>query len=147
MRCTPRRRRAPLLLLIGLTLAAPVPADVSLELKVKAAFLFNFARFVVWPASKFVNYHSPIYLCVVEPDPLGAVLEESVRGKIIDNRPVEVRRSAHVEDLLDCHVAYVGGDDSLKTATLLARLGSAGVMTVHEAGRPLAYGVARLIHP
>src|ERR1700722_13419516 len=78
-------------------LAAPAPAgEVRLEYEVKAAFLFNFLKFVEWPPSPG---GTPWVICVLGHDPFGDVLDETVRGKIVNGRRVEVRRYSRISDV------------------------------------------------
>lgn len=55
----------------ALVIANLAEADSELELCVKAAFLFNFARFATWPLAIFSSDQSSIYLCVLDANPLG----------------------------------------------------------------------------
>lgn len=137
------RRFARAALAAALVIAIPARADSDLELRVKAAFLFNFARFATWPPAKLSSSQSSIYLCVLDPSPLGDALEDTVQGKSIDTHPVEVRRVKVVDELRACHIAYVGGGDAQKLEALLGHLAGAGVLSVHEADRALKSGVAR----
>jgi hypothetical protein len=65
-------------------------ASPPVEYQVKAAFLFNFAKFVRWPAEVFLNETTPLTLCVFGHDPFGGALDEIVRGEVINNREVLV---------------------------------------------------------
>jgi len=84
-----------------LSLAAATPtraqANPSVEYQVKAAFLFNFAKFVDWPPGAFQSEKAPITLCVFRHDPFGGALDEIIRGKTINNREVLARRIIRVE--------------------------------------------------
>ncbi|HUP91817.1 MAG TPA: YfiR family protein [Solimonas sp.] len=143
-----RRRRAVAALLCGalaLAAGAPVQAADDLELKVKAAFLFNFAKFVVWPEQKFESAQAPVELCVAEPDPLGPALDDAVRGKKIESRPLAVRRVPwRLAEMKSCHLLYVAARDERMPAGLLDELAAAGVMVVHESGEAIPGGVVRL---
>src|ERR1700733_12085803 len=73
-------------LLLGVFLALGASAQAMGEYQVKAAFLYNFARFVQWPAVAFNNDKEPVRICVLGKDPFGGVLEEAVRGKKVSGR-------------------------------------------------------------
>src|ERR1051325_6362323 len=66
-------------------------SSVADEYPVKAAFLFNFAKFVEWPAVTFKNPEDPITICVLGQNPFGTALEDVVRNKTVANRPFVVR--------------------------------------------------------
>src|SRR3569623_778666 len=57
------------------------------EYEVKAAFIYNFARFAEWPASAFKHPDDPIQLCLWGDDSFGDILEETVRDKTVAQHP------------------------------------------------------------
>lgn len=132
--------------LLALLLALPMTAaaeEPDFQSQVKAAFLFNFAKFVNWPAAKFADALAPLEICVLESEPLSAVLEATLRGKSVDQHPLAVRRSARVEDLRSCHLFYTSVQDAVALNTSFAKLAGSAVMTVHESAQTLPGGVAR----
>jgi hypothetical protein len=64
------------------------------EYQVKAAFLYNFAKFVAWPPGTFVNSNDPIGICIVGQNPFGSTLEIMVQDKKVGDRAFVVRRLA-----------------------------------------------------
>lgn len=137
-------------LLLGLLAAAllllPPPAaaaETSLELKVKAAFLYNFVRFVSWPPEHSPGAGKPYVLCAVDAAEFAETLAETVGDKLVEGHGLRVLALRGGDDLERCHVAYVGGSDP---ATVQAQLRSAdgqGVLTVHEAVTAVDGGVVR----
>jgi hypothetical protein len=131
-----------LLLLVGYTAGLPGTALSSLaaetaplEYKVKAAFLYNFAKFVEWPAAKFPQPTSPFIIGVVGEDPFGNTLDETVKGKTINGRTIQIRRFASGEDLRQCHLLFVSRSLKDPLDTTLAGLKSESVLTVGETGQ------------
>lgn len=120
-------------------------ADTNFEYKVKAAFLFNFARFVTWPAYKFETPESPIDICVLGSDPFDGVLDDTVRDKSINGRPLRVRRALRPDELRRCHVVFSGETDPARLQALLGALAGHAVLTVHEADDTQAGGVVRFL--
>lgn len=121
---------------------AAAPAD-ELELKVKAAFLFNFAKFTAWPPAKTAAPEAPLYLCVQGAASMSEVLQETVRGRAVGGHPIEVLQAARAEELRRCHIVYVGAQDDAQIATELTALASHGVLTVHEGAFAQPAGVIR----
>jgi hypothetical protein len=95
-------------LFLSLTLAATVwPAaaqDVTLEYRVKAAYLYNFVKFVDWPAAARTG---PLTLCVAGRNPFGDVLADTIRGESIDGRPLATRVVADADP--SCPVVFIPG--------------------------------------
>jgi hypothetical protein len=96
------RRLAPIVLLIAAAQLAPSAQDVSKEYRVKAAFLYNFVKFVEWPTRQAPG---AIVICVAGRNPFGNVLSDTVRGETIDGRSLDARVLLEPEDR--CHVIFI----------------------------------------
>jgi YfiR/HmsC-like len=137
---------AALLLALAAGAAARVAhaaAQDELELKVKAAFLFNFAKFTTWPPTKLAGADAPLLLCVQGAGPMAAVLQDTVRGRSVGGHAIEVVQAARAEELRRCHVVYVGAAEDPQIEKELAALATYGVLTVHEASITQPGGVIR----
>src|ERR1041385_4584869 len=69
-----------LLLIAGLN-AGTFPAgarDEFPEYQLKAAFLYNFAKFVNWPTNSFADARAPLAIAVLGTDPFGPLLKDTV---------------------------------------------------------------------
>lgn len=128
----PRCHRAALILFLALFPSRSLAAPPAKEYDVKAVFLFNFAQFVEWPDSAFANKHSPLVLGVLGDDPFGASLDEAVRGKSVDSRPMEVRRFRDVEEAKDCNILFVSASEMTRLRSVLEALKADDVLTVGE---------------
>jgi hypothetical protein len=100
------------------------------EYEVKAAFLYNFARFVKWPTAAFREDGS-FRLCILGPDPFGPVLEETVEGETSHGRPVEVARVGRVDDATACQILFVSRQKHVDSHTF-DRLRTEPVLIVGE---------------
>ena len=118
-------------------LSLPVAAAGPSEYEVKAAFLFNFSKFVEWPEKAFAGPGSPIAICVLGENPFGTLLEDAVRGKQVNGRDLEVR---DVTSAAGCHVVFVGAAESARDAEVFARLADQPVLTVSDAETAAARG-------
>jgi hypothetical protein len=79
-----------------------VAQDIPLEYRVKAAYLFNFLKYVEWPDGAVTG---PFTICVAGRNPFGAVLAETVNGERIGERTVMARVVAEPDPA--CHVLFV----------------------------------------
>jgi hypothetical protein len=121
-------------------------AQTAAEADVKAAFLFNFARFVTWPADD-LHAGSSLLVCVAGDPGVAQALETLVKDRAIDGHGVNVRRLG--TEVLDgaCHVLYVGGLDAVRSLRLAQTLTGGAVLTVSDADHFAERGgVAQLIH-
>ncbi|HTP43671.1 MAG TPA: YfiR family protein [Candidatus Acidoferrum sp.] len=103
------------------------------EYQVKAAFLFNFAKFVEWPLGTFTGPTQTFDICVYGPDPFGPVLEKELLGKSVGDRRVALGRAMRVEDLAGCRVIFVGAWGREPVGELFRRLKDHAILLVGEA--------------
>ena len=104
----------------------------QLEYRVKAAFLYNFARFVDWPPEHSAGPDEPIVLAVLGEDPFGAILDDTVRGKTINQKPFTVRRFRSLEELEPCHVLFISRSESRRLPEILRALEYHSTLTVSD---------------
>jgi uncharacterized protein DUF4154 len=103
----------------------------EIEYKVKAAFLFNFAKFTQWPATKFTAGEPLVIGCLSDPEFID-VLEATVANKTVRSRPIVVKRVIGADDLSGIHMLFVGRTKDDKGAALLSRAHEMHVLTVGE---------------
>jgi hypothetical protein len=100
------------------------------EYQVKAAFLFNFARFVEWPQDA-VATSDAFRICIVGDDPFGRLLDQAVLGKTVQDRRVEIVRPDDV-GAVRCHIAFFASSGGPALPRMLTSLGGRGILTVGE---------------
>ncbi len=102
------------------------------EYQVKAAFLYNFANFVTWPAEAFSDSAAPLTIGILGPNPFGEALEQIVDGEYVDGRAIVVVQSDTVAELMTCQMLYVSLTDRQQLDRLLKRLEGKSILTVGE---------------
>jgi len=120
-----------LLCLAGRGLAQDAP-DTLPEYVIKAGFLFNFAKYVDWPASAFPQADSPIQIGIVGKDPFGADLEKTLKNKTVKNRTFTVVHFAEPGDIRSCHMLFVSKSEKGRLPEILEQAGRWPVLTVGE---------------
>lgn len=110
-------------------------AQTVSEDEVKAAYLYNFAKFVEWPERNFANPSSPILLCVLSDQSFEAQLKRIVTGKNIAGHPVSVIPLQNAEDSRRCHVLFINSSRSRQLHDIVELLRGSSVLTVGEADR------------
>jgi hypothetical protein len=107
-------------------------AQMTGEYRLKALFIYNFAKFVEWPTSAFANPNEPIKLCIVGRDPFGADLDQAVIGKTISSRELLVKRIPKGAEPVGCQVLFLGAGEGRHARQMLAEFASAPVLTVGD---------------
>lgn len=111
--------------------ASAQAAAGSLEYQVKAAYLLNFTRYVEWPARSLPT-DAPLELCILGEDPFGEVIDQAIRGRRSQGRPVTVRRVEPDERAYSCHLVFVTDESWNRWRTLVESLTSSGILTVGD---------------
>ena len=102
------------------------------EYVLKAGFLFNFAKYVEWPADAFPDAEAPLSIAVVGKDPFGETLENAFRNKTVKGRTFSIRRFATVDDLKSCHILFIPLSEMGPLARIQDRVKSWATLTVGE---------------
>jgi YfiR/HmsC-like len=103
----------------------------QLEYEVKTAFLYNFAKFVQWPADA-VSGGAPIRLCILGQDPFGSLLESGLRGKTLGEKPIEIGRLSDARQVTGCQVLFISASERSQAAAILEVLSARPILTVSE---------------
>jgi hypothetical protein len=127
-------RLGALLLALQASPCLPAATNTANEYALKAAFLYKFASFVVWPDS---NASEPLCIGVLGEDPFGPALDEVVKGKSINGRSFEIRRFAPGQMPGKCQVLFISGSekngsDKKKLRAVLDHVQGVAVLTVGD---------------
>jgi hypothetical protein len=97
--------------------------------EVEAAYLFQFARYVEWPA-ELKSATTPFLICVLGADPFGSALDDTVRGKVVDDRQVVTRRILGPSEAQNCRILFVSPSEESRAPAILKALEGTGILTV-----------------
>ena len=112
------------------------------ESDVKAAYLYNFARYVTWPADAFRSPEEPIRICIVGDDSFRDLLRGVVADKRVGDRPVSAESRGGVGESKGCHILFVGDARAGAVSTLSGR----SVFTVSDSeGFAAEGGIANFV--
>ncbi|PKN37585.1 MAG: DUF4154 domain-containing protein [Deltaproteobacteria bacterium HGW-Deltaproteobacteria-2] len=100
------------------------------EAQVKAAFIYNFGKFVEWPPDRWGGKY--FIIGVYGDDDFAQVLREVVAGKFIHEKPVSVKRFSRMEDITGCHILFVGNDAKDNLTEIFNSVRKIPVLTVSD---------------
>jgi hypothetical protein len=111
----------------GTIFGQPRPVN---EYEVKAAYLYNFGRFVAWPPQ---STGGPDFaICVLGTDPFGETLDTTVAGGALGDKPVVVRRLSQYDPAARCHILFISASEEERLDPILSAVGRAPVLTVGD---------------
>lgn len=109
---------------------------VAPEYKIKAAFLYNFTKLTEWPTNMFVSSNAPIVIGVIGKDPFGRLLDDTVKGKIIQGRKIVIERfNEPGSGLAKCHLLFIAKPEEERLAEIFSLVATRPVLTVSEIDR------------
>lgn len=82
-------------------------SDTETEYRIKALYLFNFAKETEWAAFCFPSSSTPMIIAIVGEDPFGGVIDGALAGKKIGSRSIVIKRFDTVDDIDMCHILFV----------------------------------------
>jgi len=112
----------------------------TIELRVKAAFLYKFAGYVEWPEASFTRPDTPVTIAVIGAEPLAVELVQAVTGRTVNDRPLTVKRLKAGESLAGVHVLFVGRGESARLPQLAQTAQLRSILTVTESEGALTHG-------
>ena len=108
------------------------PAQRVSEDQVKAAYLYNFAKFVEWPSQKFATPAAPIRFCVFRDASFQSELGTIAKGKAIAGHSLEVAGITEADEARACHIVFVSSAHDRHAAQVIEAVRGANVLTVGE---------------
>jgi len=110
-----------------------VPAETRppTEYQVKAAFLYNFTKFIEWPDTAFSDNMAPVKICILGENPFNASLD-AIRDKTVRGRPLSIRMNPVIEKLDQCHILFISASEKKQLSHIIHGLNNASVLTVAD---------------
>jgi hypothetical protein len=112
--------------------ASGVCSQAINEYEIKAAYLYNFAKFVEWPAQTFRNDKDPMQICILGENPFGNMLRDTVRGKSAGGRSLVVRDIGDISEAPACQILFISASEHKRLKSILSGRRMTGVLTVGE---------------
>jgi hypothetical protein len=100
------------------------------EYQVKAAYLYNFGRFIDWPASAAPS--DSFTICVLGKDPFGPALNAVLADAAIAGKSVLGKRISTPQEAKNCRVLFISSSEDNQLKQILGVLGDASILTVSD---------------
>lgn len=101
----------------------------AIEYQLKAALIYNFARFIEWPDQ--VAPGDAFIICVLGQDPFGLALE-ALQRKTVKDKPIQIKRFPTLDELERCHILFVSASESDNLPAIFGAVSGDSVLTVGD---------------
>jgi hypothetical protein len=118
--------------LLGVSSQLRAEALPATEYEIKAAFLYNFAKFVDWPSAVFRSNDDPFVIGLLGHDPFGPAIDEVLSGKTVQNRKIVLKRFAGAQAATASHMLFISASEAGRWEEILGALGSKPILTVSD---------------
>ena len=122
-------------LLLGGQVVAATAETVSREYQVKAAFLYNFTKFIEWPAQHFANEDRPVVIAVLGRNPFGEELEQITKGRRVNGREITIAFIDTPAAAAAADLVFVCAGEESRFEAMNTALRQAQVLTIGESPR------------
>ncbi len=110
-------------------IALSLPAQPLSEYDVEAAYLYNFGKFVHWPAES-ANRNPTFDICILGQDPFGGTLDKLIVNDKMDGRPIRKRVISRTIEADGCAIVYISDSESENMGRIISVLGTQGELLV-----------------
>jgi hypothetical protein len=100
---------------------------------VKAAYLYNFGRFIEWPETVTATQGDPFTVCVLGQDPFGPRLDATLAGETIGGKIIVAKRISSAEESGNCRILFLSLTEDSRLNKVIADLDKKAVLTVSDA--------------
>lgn len=108
----------------------------TLEYKIKAAYLYNFTKFINWPPKNTATFN----ICIIGEDPFNNLLD-SLESKTALGKPIRVLRYNNTNQSADCHIVYFDSPSDLSNTLALGSLSVSSQPLFAESGGMIGFVV------
>lgn len=102
------------------------------EYQLKAVYLYNFTKFVTWPATVFTSPDAPFQICVLGEDLFRGLLEAAVKDEKVKGREVITQQIDDMEMIKECHILFISRSEQSHLANILNLAKSNYTLTVSD---------------
>lgn len=128
------------LLALALLACDVASAAAVAEHRLKAAFLYNFTKFVEWPPERFDSATAPIVIGLLAEANLEAEIAGIVANRQVNGRALIVRNITSAADIQTVHVLFVSTEQETRFVALRQHARPAALLTVGDEEACRTYG-------
>jgi hypothetical protein len=102
------------------------------EYEIKAAFLYNFAKFIEWPEDSRQCQQDTAIIGILGEDPFGTILERVIGEKTIRMKEISIQRYSNVQNIRECHILFISQSEKGRLPVVLKQLKNRHILSVSE---------------
>ncbi|MCW8933912.1 MAG: YfiR family protein [Gammaproteobacteria bacterium] len=126
-----------LILILLITISTESHSDSVPEYKIKAAFIYNFARFTQWP-----DNNTELKICIYGNDPFGHYIDQ-LNSKKAGSRTIKILRTNIIKNIRSCHVVFlnINSSENNKLVKIISGIKNTHILTMSDTRKAINSGV------
>jgi len=98
------------------------------EYQIKAAFIYNFIKFIEWPNQKAFDTFN---ICILGKDPFGEAID-ILKGKRVKGWKIKILRMNSLEKAESCQVIFISPSEASSLKEILSFFKNKPILTISE---------------
>jgi len=121
------------LFIISLVFVSPpaTPGEASLEYKIKAAFIYNFTKFVVWPKQNPNSDVESFDVCILGDNRLSAAAS-TIHGKLVRGNTLQIKYINNLGENGECEIIFFAISNTERLQQALETIKGTSVLSVGD---------------
>jgi hypothetical protein len=103
--------------------------DKASEYNLKAAFIYNFTRYIEWKEGSDEN---EFIIGIIGTSPINDPLAEIVKTETVDNKKITIKRFSKPADIGFCHILFISQNAGVALDDILAKTSGKGTLIISE---------------
>ena len=124
-----------IMLLMAAVVLGPIPAraqsEQAREYQIKAAFIYNFFKFVDWPEAPLSETPGTISICILGRDPFGGIFAP-IEGRSVKNKKLAIKRVSSPGEIGSCQILFICSSEQERLGPILAATCGKSILTVSD---------------
>ncbi|MEW6067505.1 MAG: YfiR family protein [Nitrospirota bacterium] len=100
------------------------------EYQVKAAFIYNFVKFIEWPDELFKD-STTVTFCIIGDDPFVSEID-TIQGQSVKGKVLEVTRINSIDKAKNCHLLFISSSERKNITYILKEIKNLSVLTIGD---------------
>ncbi len=114
-------------------IASPALAQApASEAQVKAAFVYNFLKFIEWPSNTFVGPQDSLIVGIIGGGATASATARLLEGKLVSGRPIGIRRLDAGDAIGAFHAVFIGEVEPRSAARTLSAVEADAILSIGE---------------
>ena len=112
---------------------------ISLEDKIKAAFVYNFTKYIEWVDDDTTDSFE---IGIIGDSDIIFPLQEIAEKQLVNNRKIEVIHFQGIQDINSCNILYISASEADELRDILKKIDGRNILTISDSNGFANEGVA-----